>query len=363
MCCTSQKTESHRCSPDARQTSILWLLELRTQASLIEFRMRQLNSMTQPWTERLAGKLHPLVLPVVWITISISYFYILLILSDGQSLFWHSPRQFWGTALVYCMLPGYLWYCGFYLYRATDRAFDELTDLVPRPDQWLARIQSPPARYMPIWMILGGLYGLSQNRILVENFDLSGNPWLDGSMMVVNMIMFTTIGAVLGRRLYAHAGFLRMGFEVKVDLYNLRTLRPFANVALTDVLVVMGAVAFMPLQSLDAEFRWVNYEAGLAIGIPSAIAFLVLPLWGVHQNIRTQQRIRLDEIQAAVNGCDREDIATLEKVVAHRDRIQTMNTWPVDLRLLYRAAFYLIIPPLAWVGAALVENLVEQTLK
>lgn len=318
--------------------------------------------MTPPSTAQPTRQPHPAVLPLVWITVSLSYFYVALTLSEGQSLVWLSPRQFWGTALVYCMLPGYLWYCSFYLSRATDRAFDELSSLLTDSARWLARLQKPPGAYMLVWMIVGALYGLSQNQNLVTNIELSGNQWLDLSMVVANMIMFTTIGAVLGRRLYAHTGLLRMGFEVKVDLYNLETLRPFANVALMHVLVVMGAVALMPLQSLDAEFRWVNYEAGLAISIPSAIAFLLLPLWGVHRNIQTQQRLRLNEIQAVVNGCDREDIATLEKVVAHRDRIQTLNTWPMDLRLLYRAAFYLIIPPLAWVGAALVENLVDQTL-
>ena len=42
-------------------------------------------------------------------------------------------------------------------------------------------------------------------------------------------------------------------------------------------------------------------------------------------------------------------------------RREVLNTpeWPVDLSLLARLSLYLIIVPLTWIGAALIENIVD----
>jgi len=116
-------------------------------------------------------------------------------------------------------------------------------------------------------------------------------------------------------------------------------------------------VAIMPLQSLDAEFRWSNYQAGLLVSLPAALLFFLLPLWGVHRALWTQRKQRLAELQVSINRCDRRDIVRLDALVEHRHRVAAMSTWPFDLQLLSRTLFYLVIPPLAWVGAALVEHL------
>jgi hypothetical protein len=42
-----------------------------------------------------------------------------------------------------------------------------------------------------------------------------------------------------------------------------------------------------------------------------------------------------------------------------RREVQQVSTWPFDGTNLFRIAFYLLLIPLTWVGAALVENLVE----
>ena len=49
----------------------------------------------------------------------------------------------------------------------------------------------------------------------------------------------------------------------------------------------------------------------------------------------------------------------LELLLQHRDRLRQSHTWPFDLGLVYRLLLYVVIPPLAWLGAALVETAVE----
>jgi hypothetical protein len=115
----------------------------------------------------------------------------------------------------------------------------------------------------------------------------------------------------------------------------------------------------MPLQSLDAEFRWVNYQTGLIFGTISASILFYLPVSGVHDGIREAKARRLEEIQSLIGAIDQSNVASLESLIAHRERILHLSAWPLDLSILSRVGFYLIIPPLAWVGAALVETLVQ----
>jgi hypothetical protein len=56
---------------------------------------------------------------------------------------------------------------------------------------------------------------------------------------------------------------------------------------------------------------------------------------------------------------DRHDFATLETITAHIDRVRAMPNWPIDVQTVTRVFAYVIIPPLAWVGAALVENFIN----
>ena len=49
----------------------------------------------------------------------------------------------------------------------------------------------------------------------------------------------------------------------------------------------------------------------------------------------------------------------LNALLRRREYVEDVHGWPLDIRLLSRAVFYVIIPPLAWVGAALVELSIE----
>ena len=77
-------------------------------------------------------------------------------------------------------------------------------------------------------------------------------------------------------------------------------------------------------------------------------------------NIRDRKAERIAALQAKLDLVDRDDVVAIELLSAHIDRLRGLSNWPVDLRLATRIFAYVISPPLAWVGAALVENLVDR---
>jgi len=42
-------------------------------------------------------------------------------------------------------------------------------------------------------------------------------------------------------------------------------------------------------------------------------------------------------------------------LIQHRDRIAHTSAWPIDMSITTRLILYIVIPPIAWFGAAIVE--------
>jgi hypothetical protein len=90
-------------------------------------------------------------------------------------------------------------------------------------------------------------------------------------------------------------------------------------------------------------------------------------VWHVHQAIRTRKAGELaaiDEWVAALGdtrpGGREEQIRAYNELLDFRDHIQRVPDWPVDVGAVSRLLLYLIIPPLTWVGAALIEHVVDR---
>ena len=57
-----------------------------------------------------------------------------------------------------------------------------------------------------------------------------------------------------------------------------------------------------------------------------------------------------------------ENLQQLSPLLSYRREIAGVSTWPFDMGNLTTLMLYLIIPPVTWIGAALIENLVDSLL-
>jgi hypothetical protein len=94
----------------------------------------------------------------------------------------------------------------------------------------------------------------------------------------------------------------------------------------------------------------------------------VLPIWPIHREILAAKRAELGRINALLDAVARpngpegahERIAHLNQYLVYRREIAAVHEWPFDTGIVTRLAFYLIIPPLTWIGAALIDVAVER---
>lgn len=318
---------------------------------------------------RIADRTHPLVLPGVWVLVDLTYFGWVTAVHGTASCCWSSVPQLWGTILTYCLIPAYLMASVVYLRRGHLDTVRAVTLTGPASVAAGApnRNLDSAGKDLPGWIVwitvVGGvIFGIAQYDFVRFGSMTLVNPWLDLSLIVCNAFTWVVVFVVVAIRVHDALIIHRLGSRVSVDVYQLERLKPFGRSAIRDVLVVMGALALMPLQALDAEFRWVNYQYGLLIGLAAATLFFLLPQTGVRRAIESAKADRIGTLQRQIDAADRSDVATLEALVAHRDRIRQLSSWPLDLSLVSRVAVYLVIPPLAWVGAAVVEDVVQRFL-
>ncbi len=311
------------------------------------------------WLIRVADRTHPLVLPGVWVLLTVSATAYFLGNYGGQSCCWSNVPQMWGSALTFILIPGYLMAAFPYLYRSHRDTVRDLKPLVADVQAFDLALGDVPTRVAIGAGVFGVLFGTFQFAEVLFGDSYQASPLPDYPLIVGNILLWTIVALVTVARLRDALAMRRLGLQLEIDLYHPARIRPVGRAAIRDVLVVMGALAFMPLQSLDAEFRWVNYQTGLAVGLVSSALLFYLPVSGVRAAVVRAKGRRLEALEAAIDSIDRSNVPELEALVAHRERIQHLSTWPVDLSILSRVGFYLIIPPLAWVGAALVETLVQ----
>lgn len=262
---------------------------------------------------------------------------------------------------MFALLPPYLWLMAILMHHRAQEAVNALSPIADLQDTQRVLLRLNRVSLWGIPFVLFSLvFGAFQNELFITEMIAGADfEFIDIAFVCGNILLWFSVGLLLVWRLPVGFALSQFAHRLNLDIYRLDVLRPMARVATTDVLTVAGAMAFMPMQSLDAEFRIENYGAGLLVGVCSAIALFLLPLWGLRSNIAKRKAARVEELRAQLADVDRSDIRKLEPISAHIVRVEDTPSLPIDTQVVARVFAYVIIPPLAWVAAALVENLID----
>jgi hypothetical protein len=296
------------------------------------------------------------LLPSLFLSGSLGYYWIVTTYSEGQGCCWVSEANLWGTIATYSTIPAYILLIATYLWRQTRSLLEDLK----LKDE--VRVLQPSPSFLLVLCAVAASVAIAQYFGTLWHAHLLSNAWLDFSMIGSNLITWTLAAWLVAYRLSAGFAMFKLGRNYPIDLYNLSAVRPFGRMAILDLLFVMGIIALIPFQSLDFEIRWVNYKDALMFLVPVAFAMALLPMWGVRQAIIKAKTSKAEALRLLIKEADQTDPIQMEALLSHLDRITHLPAWPLDLRLLSRIALYVILPPIAWTAAAMVEMLIEQLI-
>ena len=272
----------------------------------------------------------------------------------GDFLDSYRLSRFEALTLLYAIVPGYWLAASKLIQSRTQHAYQALRS--PADKNSGATGIKPAA--LAAGAVIGFIYGA---------WDMSASKGpgieyvvLEWCLRFGNGFVWLCSGMLFAWRMTHARRLYRLGQQVEVDPLNLTRLRPLGSMATTDVLIIMGAMALTPLQSMSSDFIFADYRVAFAVGIAASLIFLIVPQLGIHQQARRAKQDRLQRLQTQIDAADPEAYASMETLLSHRDRLQQAPTWPTDTKGFGRAIFYLVVPPLAWVGAAFVERGIDQ---
>jgi hypothetical protein len=114
----------------------------------------------------------------------------------------------------------------------------------------------------------------------------------------------------------------------------------------------------------------------LAVGVVGlscfALAAFVIPLVGPHRRLRDLQQRELARVRAALRLARDAVLAQgappfvggrLADLIAYETRVEAASTWPIESSTLPRFGLYLALGMGSWVGAGLVQHLVETAFR
>jgi len=242
-------------------------------------------------------------------------------------------------------------------------------------EQVLVKLHSASPVLIVVYLLAGALTGFahmsfirgSTSSFIDSLSTITG--FMSGFGTLLVWMAMTTVVAMLIRqtRLFAHLG----AHKTRVSLLNTHKLLPFARVSISTSLVLIGALAFTPLISLKTGFNLAESAPGVIAGLIPLVALFFIPVWPIHRHLvrmKAQELAVLNErIEACQNAAGEVDVESktfdrLVQLLNYRREITLISTWPFDVGNITRLAFYLIIPPLTWAGAALIEVVVTSML-
>jgi len=129
------------------------------------------------------------------------------------------------------------------------------------------------------------------------------------------------------------------------------------------VLMAMGLPGFLAVPAGFEDMSRSLLVLTLVLASFAAVA-LVIPCRGAHRVVRSAKQAELATVRSQIAEARhlRED-TRLPGLLAWEARIEQLPEWPIDAPALRRTGLFLLLPLASWVCSALVERLVDASLR
>ncbi len=279
----------------------------------------------------------------------------------------HVHRGGWPAALFFCVIVAYILPIFQFITRRTEEAFDDLAPVLGFDHDHAATVRHCIAHRSPGWVVVNLAMGITA--WLSHSFLLAGGAtnmmsYLSSDlysfvMSTAPLLVWLTVSCAVHALVDNARLFRRLAREVDVDVLNSSSLNPFGRMAVSSTLVLVGAQASFAIMWLGPETNpWTTIPGVIATAIPM-LFLLVAPVWPLHRALREAKRSYVAGLQTDINALEGADYEALAPLLAVRREVASTSEWPVDLGIVTRLGLYLFIVPLTWIGAALIEMLVE----
>lgn len=150
-----------------------------------------------------------------------------------------------------------------------------------------------------------------------------------------------------------------------IDLLDTSLVEPYAQQGVRSSLLAVIGLSISANLWLDPNSPAIGSISTLVMLVSATAIALFLPTWGIHQRLKAEKYSELKEIRSAITARrgpqerTLEDAQQLRADLALEQRLMEVSEWPFDAGSYGRVILYVLLGLGSWVGAALVERLLE----
>jgi len=228
------------------------------------------------------------------------------------------------------------------------------------------------------WQIGVALIGISAGLVHSSLLTLSGNltsvpNTSEYAVFCGTLLVWLVLTTALFALFELANVFKQLAEEIQIELLMTQRLRPFGKLASTMALSLIGAQAAMPIMFFDG-FSLTAFVPGFVALLVPIVLMVLIPMAPIRRRIHLEKERELESVNAAIMKVPANaDSVTpgielghpgqhLASLLAYRREIDNISEWPIDVSASARLVLYLLIPPATWIGAALIEHLVDGIL-
>jgi len=163
--------------------------------------------------------------------------------------------------------------------------------------------------------------------------------------------------------------FRSLGRMATPDLLRPSRHAAFGRAALRPALFIIALLCIYPLLAFGDGLRGAAL-IGFAVTCVTLVGLFFLPLRGIRRRIREVRMQTLEQLderadalyQGDITHADAARLFELDAVLDIRERVARAPGWPLDLQGVQRILLYVVLPPLTWAAAALLEMYLDTVL-
>lgn len=150
-----------------------------------------------------------------------------------------------------------------------------------------------------------------------------------------------------------------------IDLFDTSIVKPYAQQGVRSSLLAVVSLSVSANLWLDPNSPTIGTATSLVMLVGASVLALVLPTWGIHLRLKVLKEVELKQVRKAIASRRDPETRTVDDAqqlradLAIERRLMEISEWPFDAGSYGRVALYVFLGFGSWVGAALVERLLE----
>lgn len=150
-----------------------------------------------------------------------------------------------------------------------------------------------------------------------------------------------------------------------IDLLDTSLVKPYAQHGVRSSLLAVVGLSISANLWLDPDSPEIGTATSVVMLVAAAVLALFLPTWGIHQRLKASKQSELKQIRSAIASRrdpqtrSVDDAQQLRADLALEQRLMHISEWPFDAGSYGRVILYVFLGFGSWVGAALVERVLE----